>query len=201
MKKYLALLFAVLMLFTSFAFSESVTVEAVEFVSEHANYAMMIPADFVPVNDSFISMIESRISNGQLEGIDADQIQQLQNALNGVDLSSLDMILSRSLTGNINIQVQSIGIPGSMLPDVKAQMDASNIASYATIGVSEDSITTYDMEEYGNYNWYHLSCVLLERDIQQYITADENGTGYILTFTGIEEPDIDLILSTFAFKE
>lgn len=200
MKKLLVLLTAALLLLSGIASAESQTAEAQLYTSENANYSMMIPADFIPVNDSFVSMVESKIKNGDLPGVDSDQLARMQASLANVDLTQLDMILDSSLTGNINVQVQNIGIPGSMLPFVKTQLDASNLASYAAVGVDSENITTYDMEQIGHYTWYHLSCIMLEREIQQYIIADEDGLGYIVTFTGIEAPDIELMLSTFLFE-
>lgn len=200
MKKLLVLLTAMLLLLTVSASAETATVENVLYTSENANYSMMIPEDFLPVDDSYIEMVKSRIEKGLLPGVDEEMLAGMQTSLASVDLSQMDMILSRTLVGNINIQVQYMGVPGSLLSVYKDQLDEVNIKSYAVAGVTSDNITTHDVEEIGNYNWYHLSCSMLGREIEQYIAADETGLAYILTFTGIDEADMELILTTFQFE-
>ncbi len=200
MKKLLILLTAVLLLLSVSASAETMTAETVLFTSDKANYSMMIPADFIPVGKSYADMIKTRIEEGELPGIDDEQLAQMQATMKDADYSKFDFILSRTLVGNINIQAQDYGIPGSLLPLYKDELDDINIDTYAGIGVSREDITTYDMEEIGHCNWYRLSCTIFGRDIDQYITIDESGMGYLLTFTEIDETDIELILSTFQYE-
>ena len=200
MKKLFVLLTAVLFLFSIAASAETMTAETVLFTSEKANYSMMIPADFIPAGNAYVEIIKNKVAEGKLPGVDDQRIAQIQNIAANADLSQFDFILNGTLNGNINIQAQYYGIPGSLLPLYKDQLDEVNIEAYADIGVSRKNITTYDMEEIGHYNWYRLSCSLLGVDVDQYITVDESGMGYILTFTGIDEADMELMLSTFQYE-
>ena len=200
MKKLLILLTAVLLLLSVSVSAETMTAETVLFTSEKSNYSMMIPADYIPVNDTFTDMIKTRIVEGKLPGVSDEQIAGIQEAVGNADLSNLDFILSSNLIGNVNIQVQNFPVPGSMLPLIKEELDEVNIETYTAAGIGVKCITTHDMEEIGNCNWYHLSCTILGRDIEQYIAVDEAGTAYILTFTQIDEADMELVLSTFQYE-
>lgn len=201
MKKWLALLLAVLLLLSASALSEGETVEAVEFVSERAAYSMMIPADFIPASDSYINLVRTRVRNGNVTGISEEDLDVIQEQFSISDFSKMDMILDRTLNGNINIQTVDTGVPGSLYPEVKSLLDETNIESYTTLGLTEDDVSTYEMESCGNYNWYHISVNYLGRAIEQYMVADENGLAYLITFTDIGKEDIELVLSTFCFEE
>lgn len=201
MKKWLALLLTALLLLSASALSGSETAETVEFISERAAYSMRIPADFIPASDSYINLLRTRIRNGNVTGISEEDLNVIQEQFRTIDFSKMDMILDRTLNGNINIQTVNTGVPGSMYPEVKGLLDETNIESYAAIGLTEDDITTYEMESHGNYSWYHMSVSYLGRAVEQYMVADENGLAYLITFTDIGQEDIELVLSTFRFVE
>lgn len=109
--------------------------------------------------------------------------------------------------GNLNIQHTSFGFSMDMIVMLKDTLDETFTKQYVdTFGVTEDDITTHDIITVDDRQWYRIDIAMSMMGVdfvaQQYITVcGEENDAYLLTFTAIDDAEVQYMLENVAFNK
>ncbi|MCQ2457107.1 MAG: hypothetical protein MJ142_00055 [Clostridia bacterium] len=202
MKKLIALLLAVLML-AGTAFAEDAAVktavktQTVESVSGLLTFE--VPSRWYVMKPGTVDELFTVAGDAAFDemGLTEADIANAKAAISQVDLSQMDMVYTASMTGNLNVIAQeAAGMNMSLLKLMKSVYDQMFAGQYMNMGVPEESIIYYDIEQIGDLEWYRMDVEYAGNEICQFITCDQNSHMIIFTFTRISEPDFMPVLES-----
>lgn len=177
--------------------------ELTDYTSVTGTFTCKIPSDPIVMSgldqEALMNLLDvETISEGI--GVDAEAAQTMIDAIAAMDYSSADFIYTGNFMGNLNIQVTSdSGMTPAMLSMASSVLDQQLIASYGTMGVAEEDCAPQGIVTIGeNPNtWYKFTLVFGGQPMAQYITCNDEGTMFTLTFTNFPEEQELAIVESF----
>lgn len=197
MKKMLALLMALLMLVLCSATAET-TVQTQALLSPDGSYGFDVPADYIVMNSQIMKTLftsdEMRDMLAQMFGL--EDASQLDAYFAVIEASNMLFVYSGDMTGNVNAQTNVATMTMEQMVLFKSLLDTTIVQQYCALGAKEEDITLMGMQEVGGRQWYAIQVVLSGMTINSRMTIVD-GVQYTLTFSGMEEDVMQLVLESF----
>lgn len=208
MKRFAILLMCAMLLLTTSALAERVypleNAETCTSVTGLITYER--PADSVPMTEEFVeSIMDGDFLKSALgDDENAEQIiDSMVSTVASVDLSQMDFVYTADFEGNFNIiGSKGIGITPDMLSLVQSVFDEQLVATYVSMGVSEDSCSPQGIQTIGsNPNQFYVFYVeVFGASVHQYISYNEAGDQITLSFTNFPQDQEFAIVESVQFN-
>lgn len=193
----LALLMALLILVCCTATAET-TVQTPALLSPDGSYGFDVPADYLPMNSQIMKTLftsdEMREMLAQVFGL--EDASQLDAYFAVIEASNMLFVYSGDMTGNVNAQTSVATMTMEQMVLFKSLLDSTIVQQYCALGAKEEDITLMGMQEVGGRQWYAIQVVLNGVTINSRMTIVD-GVQYTLTFSGMGEDVMQLVLESF----
>lgn len=197
MKKMLALLMALLMLVCCTATAET-TVQTQALLSPDGSYGFDVPADYIVMNSQIMKTLftsgETQDMLAQVFGL--EDASQLDAYFAVIEASNMLFVYSGDMMGNVNAQTSVATMTMEQMVQFKSLLDSTIVQQYCALGAKEEDITLLGMQEVGGRQWYAIQVVLNGVTINSRMTIVD-GVQYTLTFSGMGEDVMQLVLESF----
>lgn len=186
MKKFVSILLCVMLLFTT------VTALAEPITSVSGLFTYELPENCIKVDATLLDTLIKQLNAEDYEnavGMDKEAAQNLISVLEQVDFSTADLLYTKDMAGNVNVQtVAGVGLTQVYLPLLKTEFDKQLTLQYiSAFGIAEEDIQPQELAQFGDNTYYVLHLTFAGMPIHLYITYDDAGNQLTFTFTGFDE--------------
>ncbi|MDO4357039.1 MAG: hypothetical protein Q4E13_11075 [Clostridia bacterium] len=195
MKKTLALVLCVLLCASVVALAEDAS-PSQTVTSVTGLFTVDLPEGYAPLSTELIQSAMDKFGSKELEKAQYDI-----SALQDLDLTAGDYYYSDDFARNFNVQIaEGSGITLDMLETQADQLGEILTESYVAFGLSEKDCETVGVEVIGETPFLLFNVTMLNQEVHQYITVDDNETMYTLTFTNMNDAE-RAVVETFHLIE
>ena len=173
--------------------------ETVPYTSVTGQFAIDIPADYVPVTGELVKLLmQSEDGKAVLNAMGfTDDMMAL---ISDVDFGGIDFIYASDFVGNLNISCQeSGGLTMTLMEMFYPTLDSELKNQYAAYGVAEKDMQPLGIVTKGANRFYGFKVNMLGLEMGQYIICGGNDLMVTLTGTAFDEAVMNAILASFRF--